>query len=114
MRDHAVQAVVARRCGDDDQLALGLRQPLVGIHECGVEREEGTELLGPAGECEEHVGNEAGLLLHGENLVADVVGQIVEGGHVEPRDHRVAHRVSIADVVSATPRRTQPPLPRPR
>ena len=75
-------------------------RPVVRIHQRGVEGEEGPELVRPAGEGEEHVRNEAGLLLDGEDLLADVVGQVVEGGHVEPRDRRVAHRVSIAHVIA--------------
>ena len=42
------------------------------------------------------LGTKPDLLLHGEDLLADVVGQVVEVGHVEPRDPLVAHRASFA------------------
>ncbi len=83
MGDDAVEALVDRRRGDDDQLALGLRETLVRIHQRGVEVEEGPELGRAPGECEEHVRHEPGTLLHGEDLLAHVVRQVVELGHVE-------------------------------
>ena len=46
--DHAVGAAVGRRGGDDDQLAIGLRQRRgVLVHQQVVELEERPEQLGP-------------------------------------------------------------------
>ena len=63
MGDHAVRAAVGRRGGDDDQLAVGLRQRRgVLVHQQVVELEERPEQLGPLGEGAEHVGHEPDLL----------------------------------------------------
>ena len=49
-------------------------------------REEGAELGRPVREGEEDVGDEAGLFLHQEDLLAHVVGQAFEGGDGEAAD----------------------------
>ena len=61
--DDAVRAVVRRRRGDGDQLAVGLRQRRrVLVHDEVVELEERPEQPRPLGEQREHVGHEPGFL----------------------------------------------------
>ena len=80
VRDHAVLALVPRRDGDDDHLALGLRQALGLVHQRVVVGHEGAEFRRPVREHQEHVRHEAGLFLHGQDPRADVLGQGVQVG----------------------------------
>jgi hypothetical protein len=75
VRNDTVQALIGAAGRDDDHLLLALRQAVLRQHQRIVVREERTELVGPAGELQEHVRHETGLLLHREDLLADVVGQ---------------------------------------
>ena len=76
--DDAVEAAVDAAGGDDDHLLVALREARLAQQQRVVVREEGAELGRPVREGEEDVGDEAGLLLHLEDLGADVVGQAVE------------------------------------
>ena len=58
-----------------------LRQARLAQQQRVVVGEEGAELVGPVREGEEHVRHEAGLLLHLEDLGADVVRQLGERWH---------------------------------
>ena len=73
MRDDAVQALVGAGGGDDDHLALGLGEAAGLLHQRVVVGEEGAELVRAVREREEHVGDEARLLLHCEDARADVL-----------------------------------------
>ncbi len=44
---------------------------------------ERPEFLGPIGQRQKHVRNEAGFLLYREDAVADIFRQLVEGGRRE-------------------------------
>ncbi len=76
VRDDAVEAVVGARSGDDDHLALGLRQPRIPEHERVMIGKECAKLVRPMREREKHIRNESRLLLHFEHLRADVLGQV--------------------------------------
>jgi len=91
MRDDAVEAVVGAGRRDDDHLALGLGEPAFLLHQRVVVGEEGAELVGAVGQRQEDVRHEAGLLLHGEDAGADVVGQVVEPGHRIAADRHRLH-----------------------
>ena len=77
VRDDAVEALVGAAGGDDDHLLLALAEARVAQQQRVVVGEEGAELGRPVREGEEDVGHEAGLLLHLEDLRADVVGQVL-------------------------------------
>src|SRR5262249_34685449 len=95
VRDHAVLAVVRPAGRDDDHLALGLAQAALLEHQRVVVGEEGAELVGPAGQDGEDVGDEAGLLLDFEDARAHVGGRVLDGGDGKARDGRcVGHDVS--------------------
>src|SRR5690606_14804771 len=57
------------------------------------------ELVGTAGELQEHVRHEAGLVLHGEDLLSDVVGQAGDLGQriAVGRGRGGTHRKSPCD-----------------
>ena len=78
MGDDAVLALVGARGGHHDHLALGLGQAAFLLHQRVVVGEEGAELVGPVREGEEHVGDEAGLLLHREDAAANVLGDVLQ------------------------------------
>ena len=84
--DDAVHAVVRARGGDDDHLPLRLGESAFLQHQRVVVGEEGAELVGPVREREEHVGHEAGLLLHLDDARADVLRQVLEPGDRVARD----------------------------
>jgi hypothetical protein len=77
VRHHAVQALVGRLV----VVTIISRSPLVsavrsfGHHQRVVVGEEGAPLGRPVRQRQEHVGHEAGLLLHLQHLGLDVVGQ---------------------------------------
>ncbi len=73
MGDDAILALVGVAGRDHDHLALGLGQALRLVHQGIVIGEEGAELLRAMRQRQEDVGHEAGLLLHGEDALADVV-----------------------------------------
>src|SRR5512132_1478848 len=76
--DDAVEAIVGAGSGDDDHLAFCLRKPRIPEHECVVIGKERAKLVGPVGEREKHVGNEARFFLHFQHARADVLGQVRE------------------------------------
>ena len=88
MRHHAVQAAVIGADRHHDHLLLGLGQAVgLAVHQRIVIGEEGAEFRRPMGQHEEHVGNETGLFLHGENPFEQVGRQRVEaGGQCETAD----------------------------
>jgi hypothetical protein len=87
VRDDAVQAVVGRRRGDDDHLALCFGQRAGVLQQQRVvPREERARFVGAVREREEHVRHEAGLGLHLEDARAQVVGQRGNVGDGEARD----------------------------
>src|SRR5262249_47240749 len=92
-------------------LALGLRQPAVLEHQRVVIGEERAELVGAVRKHEEHVGDEAGLVLDLEDAGADVVGQIREGGDREARNRSsVGHLHSMHDSMARSTA-ARPPVP---
>ena len=79
VRDDAIQAIVRARRRDHDHLAVGLREPAAFLlHQRIVVREERAKFVRTMRERDEHVRDEAGLFLHGENARADVVGKVGE------------------------------------
>ncbi|GBH24089.1 hypothetical protein BvRS1_11380 [Burkholderia vietnamiensis] len=98
MRDHAILALVRAAGRDDDHLPFGLAEIAGLVHQCVVVREERAKLVRAMRERDEHVRDEARLLLNGGDACANVVGQIVERGHGEAADGRVVgsgHGVSL-------------------
>jgi hypothetical protein len=93
--DDTVETVVGRAGRDDDHLALRLAQAALLEHERVVVREEGPELVGAAGQDQEHVRHEAGLLLHLDDARTDVIGHVLQGGHRKSRDGHVGHDASF-------------------
>ena len=83
VRDHAVMALVGAGGRHHDHLALGLGQAAVLFHQRVVIGKEGAEFVGPIGQRQEDVRNEAGFLLHREDAGADIVRQLVDGGRLE-------------------------------
>ena len=71
---------LAPRGRHDDHLALGLGEAAGLLHQRVVVGEERAELVRPVRQREEHVGDEARLLLHREDARADVVGQASSSG----------------------------------
>ena len=69
MGDDAVLALVRAAGRDHDHLALGLGQVARLVHQRVVVGEERAELVRPVREDQEHVRDEAGLLLDGERAV---------------------------------------------
>ena len=76
--DHAVGAVVGAGRRDDHQLALGLRQRGLPLHERVVVVEERPQLRRPVAEGAEDVGDEPRALGDGADALAEVVGELVE------------------------------------
>ena len=93
--DHAVRAVVGPRGGDDDQLALGLGQAVVGVHQRVVVVEERPQLPRAAGERAEHVRHEAGLLRDDADPFPQVVGHVRELDMAEPADLVRTHAATL-------------------
>ena len=90
--DDAVEALVGAAGGDDDHLLLALGEARVAQQQRVVVGEEGAELGRPMREGEEHVRHEAGLLLHRQDLRADVVGQVGQRRHgIAAHGWRLAH-----------------------
>jgi hypothetical protein len=83
---HAIQALVQRRRGDDDHLALALAEPALSQQQRVVVGDEGTPLGRPVREREENVGDEARLQLHLQDARAQIVGQVLQFGHGIARD----------------------------
>ena len=84
--DDAVEAAVDAAGGDDDHLLVALAEARLAQQQRVVVGEEGAELGRPVREGEKDVGDEAGLLLHLEDLGAHVVGQAVERGNGKAAD----------------------------
>jgi hypothetical protein len=60
----------------NDHLALALGEAKVLFHQRVVIVEEGAELGWAVRQHQKHVGHEAGLLLHGKDAVAHVLGHV--------------------------------------
>src|SRR6185369_4150979 len=86
VRDHAVQAAVEPAGGHDDHFLLAFGEARLAQQQRVVIGEEGAELLRAVREGQEHVGHEAGLLLHGQDLLAHVFGQGFQRGRGEAAD----------------------------
>jgi len=80
VRDHAVLALVGVRGRHHDHFPLRLAQTARFLHERVVISEKGPKLVGPVGQPQKNVGHETGLLLHRQNALAHVFGQIVQRG----------------------------------
>ena len=78
MGDDAILAAVDARSRDHDHLALGLAQAAGLLHQRVMIGEEGAKLVRPARERQKDIGNEARLLLHRRDPLANVRGQIGE------------------------------------
>src|SRR5690606_12885513 len=75
----AVEAAVGRRGRGHDHLPVRLREAAgLLLHERVVVGEERAELRGPAGQAQEHVGDEAGLLRYLEDLLPDIAGHVID------------------------------------
>ncbi|MNT75253.1 hypothetical protein D3C72_2141340 [compost metagenome] len=88
---------MARAGGDHDHFLLGQGQAVgFTLHQRVVPGEEGAELLGAVRQHEEHVGNEAGAVLHGKDALAQVGRQGVERfGYGETADRGGHERLLI-------------------
>ena len=101
MRDHAVQALVRARGGDDDHLALGLGQAAVLLQQQRiVPGEEGARFVGAVREAEEDVGHEAGLGLHVENARTQVLGQVLQFRHGPTGDGWGGHGCQLLNCIA--------------
>src|SRR5215207_10724289 len=109
----AVLALVHRRGCDHNHLALSFAEPALFVHQGVVVGHERAELVGPVGEHQEDIGDEAGLLLHFENARADVLWHRIKRWHGVAADRglgRLSHgapsretqaRVISVDVVTS-------------
>jgi hypothetical protein len=86
VRDDAVEAAVDAAGGDDDHLLVAFAEARLAQQQRVVVGEEGAELGRPVREGEKDVGDEAGLLLHLEDLGAHVVGKAFERGNGKAAD----------------------------
>ena len=91
MRDHAIQALVGAGGGNHDHLALGLGQSAVLFHQRIVIGKERPKFVRAICQRQEHVGYEAGFLLHREQAGADIVRQLVDGRRREALCNGLRH-----------------------
>ena len=91
VRDHAIMTLIGAGGRDHDHLALGLGQAAVLVHQGIMIGKERPKFLGPIGQRQKHVRNEAGFLLHREDAAADILRQLVDGGRREAFGEGLRH-----------------------
>lgn len=93
--DDAVEAVIRGAGSNHNHLALVLRQAAFAGHQRVVVGEEGTELVRAMGEHKENIRHETGAFLDLEDLIADLLGQVVQLGDGKAANRLVAHRLTL-------------------
>ena len=87
MRHNAVNAVVRATRGHHNHLALSFAQRGCFLeHECVVIGKKRTAFIGPMRKCQEHIRDEAGLLLHVEHACAKIFRNVGQLRHRKARD----------------------------
>jgi hypothetical protein len=96
--------LVGARGRDHDHLALGLGETAVLFHQRVVIGKERPKFVRPVRQCQEHVRNETGFLLHREQAGADIVRQAVDGRRRETLCKRLGHMLGHMVSSGFTPR----------